>query len=351
MVSYLKKYILMRRIKSLSPDIQLRFLQRLQRLLNNGYPLLAALEIIKWDKQLINVSTQIIYSLRNGDAIDEAFEIAKFDDTIIAYLYFVRANGDIETSIGKCIDMYEHRIKYLNKLKEMTRYPLILLSIFTLLLFFIKRSVLPSFLELFQSGSEASSTVELSIIIIEFLGILVIAISILAVITFIVWQFNKRKVSIAKQIKLYNYIPIYRNYLSLQTSFLFATHLSTLLKTGMSIKDILENMSKQKKLPIIAYYSSLMTTELSKGLYVENLLSQLTFLEKQLAIIFQKNTDISALEKDLTVYADLLTEELHRKVMKAITFIQPAFFIIIAAFIVFIYLMLMWPMFQLIKTI
>src|SRR5699024_4541550 len=104
-------------------------------------------------------------------------------------------------------------------------------------------------------------------------------------------------------------------------------------------------------LPIIAYYSSLMMNELSKGLHISLLMTNLPFFEKQLAAIFQKNTHMAALEKDLVAYADLLIEEIHRKVMKIITLIQPIFFIILASFIVFIYITLMWPMFQLINSI
>lgn len=351
MASFLKKHITIHKRKTLPKDIQLRFLRRLSRLLLNGYPLIEALEIIKWDDQMINTATQMITSLKNGQTIDQAFEKATFHHTITTYLYFVRANGDLQTSIDKCIEMYEHRLKYMGKFQQIARYPLILLVIFSVLLYFIKKLVLPSFVDLFQTSSEASSTVILSMMIIEFLGTFVLVIIVMVLLGSLLWQFNKRKISIDKQIKFYNILPIYRKFLKLQTSFLFATHLSTLLKTGMSIKEILLHMAKQKKLPIISYYSNLMIAELSKGYPIANLLSQFTFFEQHFTTIFQKNADMNALEKDLTVYAELLTEELQRKVMKGITFIQPLFFIVLASFIVFIYVTLMWPMFQLIETI
>lgn len=348
---YLKKMFLTIRKQKLSKEIQLRFLQRLNRLLTNGYPLLAALEIIKWDKQMINPAEKIIFSLKNGKSIDQAFSQASFHHTITSYLYFVRANGDLQGSIVKCIEMYEHRMKYMKKFQQIVRYPLILIFIFSILLYFIKQSVLPSFVDLFQTSTEASATVVLSIMIIDYLGILVIVFAVVFLIGLVIWNFTKQKVTTGKQIKLYYAIPFYRKFLKLQTSFLFATHFSNLLKTGMSFKEILQQLSNQKKLPFIAYYSQLMSAELSQGLHVTNLISQFTLLERQLSTIFQKNVDVHALEKDLTVYAELLMEEIERKIIRAITFVQPVFFIILASFIIFIYITIMWPMFQLIKTI
>ncbi|WP_164668623.1 competence type IV pilus assembly protein ComGB [Virgibacillus doumboii] len=337
--------------KSPKQDIQLRFLKRLARLLKNGYPIVAALEIIKWDKQLDATASSVITSLQTGSTLDEALEQVNFNPAITSYLYFVRANGDIQLNVEKCISMYEQRIMYVKKFQEASRYPLILLCVFALLLYFVKQSVLPSFIDLFQNNSGTSSTVMLSIIIIDFSGKFLMIAGFISVLCFLLWRFNKNKVSIEKQIRFYGFIPIFRHYKKLQISFLIATHFSSLLKTGMSIKEILVILSEQKKQPILSYYASLMTDELSRGVYITSLLANLPFIDKQLATIFQKNADADALEKDLTVYAELQTEEMHRKIMKLITYIQPVFFVVLASFIVFIYVTLMWPMFQLIKTI
>ncbi|GAB3051158.1 competence type IV pilus assembly protein ComGB [Virgibacillus ainsalahensis] len=347
---YPKRLLKIRKTK-LPNEIQLRFLKRLNRLLINGYPLVNALEVIQWDKQLEDSARQIISSLKNGSSLDQAFDKAAFHHSITAYLYFVRANGDIQESINKCIEMYEYRMKYVKKFKQIIRYPLILLFIFSILLYFIKQSVLPSFANIFQTSTEASATVNLSIMIIDYLSTLVILCTIIILIGIMVWYVIKRKIIIEQQIKFYNALPIYRKFLRLQTSFLFATHFSMLLKTGMPFKEILTHMSNQTKLPIISYYSNLIREELTRGFPISNLLSQMSLLENQLTSIFQKNVDVYDLEKDLRIYAEMITEEIQRKTVKVITFVQPVFFIILAGFIIFIYMTLMWPMFQLIKSI
>ncbi|RDW21935.1 competence type IV pilus assembly protein ComGB [Oceanobacillus chungangensis] len=337
--------------KKLPKEIQLRFLKRLHRLLENGYPLLEAMETMKWDKSLQPIATHIITSLQNGMTIDRAFEKARFHQAITNYLYFVQANGDLQGSIMKSIEMFEQRMNYTKKFQQMARYPLILFIIFSLLLLFIKQSVLPSFMEMFQSNTNASSIIVISIILIDLFMTGLIAIGILGMIVFATWHLMKHRISIVHQIKIYQSIPIYRSFIKAQTSYFFALHFSSLLKTGMSFKEILQHMANQQKIPIITYYATLISAELSRGLHITYLLSQFTLFEEQLVSIFQKNADTSALEKDLSVYGDLLMEDIEDKLMKFITFLQPVFFILLALFIVFIYVTLMWPMFELINTI
>jgi len=347
----LKKFTIFPKRKLLAAEIQLRFLKRLSRLLENGYPLLDALKIIQWDQKLAPLSEQIINLLKSGNTIDQAFDKAKFHPDITSYLFFVRSNGDLDASIQKCTLIYEQRLNYLKKFKQTMRYPLILLSIFLILLFFLRHTVLPSFIDIFQMSDESSTTILFSIYIIEWLNKLLLFSVALLFTGSLLWKFIQQRLSMEQKIKVYNLIPVYRQYLKLKTSFLFATHMSTLLKTGMPIKEILTILGKQEKLPILSYYAQQMSVELSNGVYITNLLSHLTFIDSQLASIFQKNVDSESLEKDLTIYADYVTEELHRKMLKIIALVQPIFFIILASFIIFIYVTLMWPMFQLIRTI
>lgn len=347
----LRKHTIFRKSKRLSIDLQLRFLNRLARLLKNGYPLLEALEIIKWDDKLAPISTNVIRLLKNGYTIDHALDELKFHPDISSYLYFVKNSGDLEENIQKCILIFEDKLKYIKKFKQTIRYPVILFMIFFILLTFLQQTVLPSFIEIFQLSDESTSTISLSLTLINIIINTVFIIVTITGLIAILWYVMKIKLTIEQKLKVYNRIPIYRTFLTIQTSFLFATHLSSLLKTGLPIKNILTILADQEKLPILSYYASRLTDELSQGIYINTLLTKLDFITPQLSIIFQKNADSDALEKDLSVYAEHLTEELHRKLVKLLVTIQPIFFVILACFIVFIYIALMWPMFQLIKTI
>lgn len=352
MASFLKKYITKTFSKSvLKEDIQLLFLKRLYRLLAGGYTLIAALEVMKWDHTMKQVAKEIILALKSGNSLDKAFNQAKFHDTIVAYLYFVRVNGNLLISLEKCIAMFEHRITYIKKFTNVIRYPIVLFIFFILLLFFIKHSILPSFIELFQSSAASSAAVSFSILFINIMSTTFIGCVFLILLGALFWHYYKRHMAIESQIKIYSKIPFYRTYITLQNSYYFATHISMFLKAGMPMKEVLENMRKQTKLPILSHYATLMTEQLKNGLYIDQLLLNLSLIDIQLAKIFQKNNNNDALEKDLTAFADILSETLERKIMQIITLIQPVFFVILACFIIIIYMTLMWPMFQLIQTV
>ncbi|WP_085991915.1 competence type IV pilus assembly protein ComGB [Oceanobacillus senegalensis] len=350
MVSFKKKVWLVHKNK-MSKEKQLRFLKRLTRLLQNGYPIIQALEVLKWDKDMTESTTIITYSLKSGKTIDRAFEEAHFHHFITSYLYFVRTNNDLVGSIEKCAYIFQQRIHNEKKFKQILRYPLILFVIFSLLLYFMKQFVLPSFANIIPNETDSTWTVIFSIKIIDFLGSLLLTTISLAILLSILWIWIKPKIPIQNRLQIYERIPIFRLYIKTQTSYFFATHFSSLLKTGMSFKEILKNMSEQQKLPIISYYTTILISELSNGVHLEHVLSKFQFLQKQLQSIFQKETDIEMLEKDLSIYSEMLLEEIENKTVKIITLLQPVFFIILGAFIIFIYVTLMWPMFQIIKTI
>src|SRR5690625_3502183 len=184
---FLKKIFTKYRQKQpLSEAVQLVLLKRLHRLLNNGYSLISALDALTWDKSMEKPVETIKYHLKAGDHIDVAFHKAAFHETIVAYLYFVRINGDLQNSISKCIHIVEQRLSYKKKFSQVLRYPLILCVIFLTLLFFIKTSILPSFMDLFQMNVERPTTVLVLISIIDVsITIFIVLIGLITIISFV----------------------------------------------------------------------------------------------------------------------------------------------------------------------
>src|SRR5699024_6679708 len=115
--------------RKLNNDMQLRFLRRMARLLDNGYSLIRSLEIIAWDDQLAAIAEKLTEDLKTGYSLDEALSMKKFDPTITAYLAVSKVNGDMQRNIEKCVAMFEERLEQVNKLKQTIRYPSVLLVI------------------------------------------------------------------------------------------------------------------------------------------------------------------------------------------------------------------------------
>lgn len=337
--------------RQLKPELQLRFLQQLAKVLTNGYSLLSALETLKWDRSLALLAENTINKLKNGIGFDKALEELKFNPLITTYLYFSKDYGDLEENISKCVGIYEKRLHYYRQFGQAIRYPLILLVVFTMMFFFIQHSVIPNLLTLAQQGTENAILIKLSITVVTVCYYTFIICIFLILLCRIIWQYLKLKVPIETQLIFLKLLPFYRSYLKLNTSFLFATHISSLLKSGLSIKDVLAILEKQSRLPLLSYYSSLLTKGLNQGIPISFVITNLFFINSQLAKLFQKNANTELLEKDLTIYAAMLIEQLNQRILKAITYIQPIFFILLGIMIILIYLSLIWPMYQIFETI
>lgn len=348
MASFLKR--LFKRKKKLPEELQLRFLKRMHRFLSNGYPLQDTLEAIAWDKDLQPLSNSFLERLKQGLKLDDIFERSGFHPSIHAFLSFVHANSNLIDAIGKCTEITEQRFKNMKKFKVTIRYPFMLLILFSIILFFINHQILPSFQSLLQSSTQALTTVTILKLLLDLFQFIVLILALLILTLYFTWKKVRKNIPIEEQLKFLRRIPIYYRYLRIQTSFQFATHFSSLLKAGLSLKEILYELEQQQRLPILSYYAQLLTNNLKRGFHISYFLEELPFIENQLAAIFQKNANIKMLEKDLTLYSDLLLEEMERIIIQTITFIQPIFYIVLGVFIIFIYISLMWPMFQLINT-
>lgn len=328
----------------------MRFLKQLAYLLTNGYSLIRALEVLSWEKSYQATAQSLQSLLKSGKHIDTALQQLQFDHSISSYLYFVRLHGDLSTHISSCAKMFERKQIYEKSFKRAIRYPLFLTMFFGVLFICIKQFVLPSF-ETMLSSNESSSAAHVILQIIN--GSFLIAGVVIATvcILFLFWQVKKKTMSIAIRMNFYKKIPFYRAYVRLSTSHQLATHMATLFQSGLTIKETLTYLQKQTKLPILSYYAMHLQNNLQAGVQLAEIFENLYFIETHLGQIFQTNKDQQSLEKDLTMYAEIVTEELHRKFMQFITIIQPVFFCVIALFIISMYIALMWPMFQMIQTI
>src|SRR5690625_4684903 len=185
-----------RSLKRMSEKLQLRFLKRLAYLMDHGYPLIQALDIIAWDRELEFYAEKMSVNLKKGLSIDQAFLNLHFHSTIIAYMYFAQSHGNLSYSLKQCIKMVESRLTAVQRFKQVLRYPLLLFFTFFLLLLFIKFSVLPSFLDLYVSHAGASKTILLSIKVVNIALTLGIVKVIIILLSIYLWFFMRGRLPI-----------------------------------------------------------------------------------------------------------------------------------------------------------
>lgn len=331
--------------------LQLSLLEKLAKLLDNGYTIIQALAVMQWDERITNYCRSLTEYLKEGRPLDEAFQLIYFDEEVTTYLYFARTNGELTSTIKQCAEMMRNRMASLKKFKQAARYPLFLLLLSGSLLWFVKESVYPAFYDLFSSSGTPSPVLTTSMIMIDFLFLFlqILFIGLLLLIPCV--KILQHRTEIDFQLQVYQKVPLYRVYLRKRITFLFSLHLSSLFHAGFSPKEAFESISNQEKHPILSHYATHILEELKTGTSLASILPMFYFLEADLQSIFQKQATTSWIEKDLTAYAEFLIEQMQEQIRNAASFIQPAVFCLLGFLIVFIYLSIMLPMFQLINSI
>ncbi|SET62026.1 competence protein ComGB [Salinibacillus kushneri] len=331
---------------------QILLTKRLSALLQNGYTLNKALQLISLDPKQGIVAKDIQKYLIQGKHIDQIFQELGFSPIICSYLYFSRSTGQLGDSLENGYSLLHQLKQFQDQLKKVMQYPLLVFMFLILLMSGLKFFLLPSLKDLYKGLHGSGTTIIPQLFTsIEFFIHLFFLTCIFVLIITITWIALKSRLSTPLKIKIYSITPFFKRIKSLETSFLFSFHFSSLLQSGLSIKHALQVISEQKHLPIMKRYSIQLMKSIYAGQPLHTAIESFPLAEEELGFIFERSIQDGTLEKDLHNYAHLLVETFLEKVSKTITYIQPIFFILFGFIILFIYMSILMPMFGLIDQI
>ncbi|RWZ60090.1 hypothetical protein EQV77_02010 [Halobacillus fulvus] len=330
--------------KKVKSPTQVLFFQRLSYILSKGYPLVDALKMTGWDVRLKPLGDEIILRLKKGDPLDQAFQKAGFSPMVINFLYFGNVHHDLPLLFEQCAKLLRMKSEYIQKIANVLRYPLLLFLFIMAAFIVMKKTILPNFLLMFDSDTTGTLWLlhTLNLLLNSFF-ILCVMIILSAI---ILKLYLSRIDNIEKKITLYEKIPWLKAYHTFSSSYLFTTHLHSLLQTGMPLKQSLDIMSGHQNYEIMSHYSRLITKQLASGRTLGQSIHHCTLLKSELTDLFHQTNDRDALRDELGMLAFFLMEDLQQKLTKWLQLIQPTFFLIIAVIIICIYASIMLPLYQ-----
>ncbi|UOQ42535.1 type II secretion system F family protein [Halobacillus salinarum] len=329
----------------LATSTQLLFFHRTGTLLHKGYPLIEALKMASWDAALKPVAAIIIEHLTRGDPIDVAFQNARFSQNIVHFLYFGRLHHDLPFLFQQCKDLLRLQKEYTTKLKQAIRYPFILFLFLTVGFTIIKQNILPNFQALFAGTNQQPFTFLFIQLVNGFInGLLILLILITGL--FLLWKMVKPKLVLEKRMKIYERIPLWKSYKQFLFTFLFSTHLSSLLAAGLTLRASLGIIAKQEKYPELAYYGCLILTNLERGNSLGQAVHSCVLFRDEMTSLFHHTNDLEALSQELSTLSQFLMEMLQDRLTMLLQYIQPVFFMMIAVIIIVIYASIMLPLYE-----
>ncbi|PSL41168.1 competence protein ComGB [Planomicrobium soli] len=328
------------------------FLTRLSVLMKEGYLLPTALTLLlplhtqKVD-EAINGMTAI---LKDGGNVAEIFKFFGFKDGVLLPVEIAEHHGRLAEAIDSIAKSYARTENVQKKLKALLIYPVSLLIFTSILFLFFRTNYVPNLTQLMesmQSGEEAGGVPDLLLKLPDlFIGLFAFC----ALIAFAFFQLLKKQRA-DKQIQWILSVPVFRRFMKLYWSHLFARELGTLLHSGISIQESLDLLKSQTHHPIIGFMSSGSQDEIQLGQPLSIALSRFEFIAGDMPTFVRHGEMTGYLGKELILYSEVLMERIELKTQQLLRIIQPAFFLMIAVCIIGAYLAILLPMYNLVQTI
>ncbi|QCX25209.1 type II secretion system F family protein [Companilactobacillus futsaii] len=323
--------------KKLSSKQQADFLLIISKLLGNGFSLNQSINCLRLLENKHDVFEKIHQDLQNGAMISQALRHLQLPNVIFNQIVIAQNHGKIDQTLKQTGILLKSQAQQKNKLKELLVYPGFILMFLLTMLIGMKIYIVP---QLAIAGSGKSIDL--------FLGIILISLILLASgIIFLIADL-RRKDEYHRSLLLVKLPLVGKIYLHF-FQFLILQGLGMQLASGMNFFIICESSNRFQKGSIQRYLGNKFIQELQQGKSLEQMIQEEPLLPNQLQIIVQAGESGPQLAQDLLLISELKFEETKQELKKLLNLIQPILFGIIAIVIVVTYLIVLMPIYGMMR--
>lgn len=323
-------------------ETQLDILDMLSILLEIGFPLCSAIDIMK-DKFNIGKWKD---KLESGETFYQVLEADKFDPDVLLIIKIGLDSEQFAVTITKAIKILENKIEKRSELIELFKYPVMLIVIASCSIGFVAYFLLPQFEQILSSmGVESKLTSILYGLFKK--GPLVITILIVIVVVLGVGYYflsYDRKLRLIVKFK-----PIRKIYVAIYNQ-VFAITLANLLKTKIPLSVVISVLSSQNENKLLASEAKKIELGLQQGKYISDCVTNI-YYDQQLLYILRLGEETGMLFYYLESYSKLITAINQNRGKRIIFWIQPLFYLSFGLLILLLYAAIFIPMFSLMDSI
>ena len=299
-----------------------------------------------------DIQQQIDEKLRQGVGVAGIFETLQLGNHYLMAIKVAENNGHMIEAfkgVAKQITVSEKTKK---KLIKLLIYPVTLI-IFLLLLFFVFRTFFLPNIER-MVGSRTSETEETSIALSNLLlhvPDVVISTMFIVIGSVFLFRFYFKRQAVAHQLTVLLKIPFIQRYFRLTLTRQFAAYLGSLLQSGFSLQASLQLLEEQQLQPFLQVLSQRIKDRVIFGESLTQAVTIMAVFQKDFPMFVEHGEHSGYLGKELVLYSDLLMEKQEQLLQKILAFVQPSFFILIAACIIAAYISLLLPIYHMIELV
>ncbi|WP_240732979.1 competence type IV pilus assembly protein ComGB [Jeotgalibacillus sp. S-D1] len=338
--------------KTILPSEQGAFLRRLGELKSQGYPLDRAMEfLLLHQENLSSLHHEVLKDFLNGHTLSDTLKKLGFPSFVCLHLYFAERYGDVEKTLLDTSVLIDHRQREIKNLIKLLHYPMFLILLFVGILIVLNLYLLPRFTALYSSlGQSSDGLVSILSTLFKQLPFLFLFLACILTFLLLVFFFYLRGMEPHDKWSFLSSIPILGYYVQHYHSYVFSREASYLMKGGMSIQSMLETFIAQPYRGIYHDMGKFISDELNRGQSMHQTLLQLPYITDELKRITQHGEDNGELEAEWRFYSQYCLTSLESRTEKLFAYIQPCLFLLLGIAIISAYLIILLPIFQIMKT-
>lgn len=333
-------------------------LRQMSTMISASIPIPVVLSVLRDDEKdaaLKEMFTSLHKDVTDGTPLSTAMAAYPkcFSPFVLNMVEMGEVNGRLDVAFERVATVTEKELKVSGKAKSALIYPIILLALAVAMTIFLSVKVVPTFAQLFiDFGGELPGITKLMMGISDFLQgywhVLILGIIALIVLIKVLWSKRNCRKYMERALRK---VPVYKSICISKIMGKYARVVSSMLDSGVSV---IKTLSVTKgSLQNVDYEDSFNTviSEVKTGIPIHQALDN-TGLFTPLAVSMTKIGEESGKISELLANtAEFYEEETERKIVSAMTLLEPIMTIVLGVIVAFIVASIILPMFDMYSII
>lgn len=326
-----------------SLPLQQKFLTRICQLLQNGFSMAEALQIMQTLFKPSAIAPMINACIQ-GQPFATTLEASHFETRII---YLIRCNeeaGALLQGLQKAADYSDFHLKNRSELSKKIRYPLFLFILMIIILVAIFTIFMPK-IESFYESFQLSNSGSLLPFIIALISGTFITLAIIGLFIFSLLHLKYPRFQMTVKTYLFK-LPLIRSLLQQIFSYYFSSQWLIFLNCGLSLKDSLTMMIQFETIPFIRLIITDLKSQFEAGQNLSDTLKHSPYFTPYFKLTMAHALMLGSLTKELNYYNKSEFKVLTTLLNSSFKIIQFIFLILIGIIIILVYLSILQPVFD-----
>lgn len=343
-----------KRSKNKLKQYDAEFLKKLAHLLNNGFTQKQALIFLVEQYEVLNIKdkTELLELIDDGKNLEEILTYIGYSPAILAQIRFSAVHGDLINILESCYSYITKRRQTIKSLMKSLQYPIILISIFIVILIALNYTVIPQFNTLYEAmGTHKSNLMTILTFMLNVLPKIVLVIISIAFIFLTYISLILRSTNMEfKQSHLLK-LPIISTYYKYNVTYKFSRELGLMLSNGIESKEIVNILKNQNLDNELKFLGQTIEKLLLSGFSMSEAVKRIPLIDQRIIPFIQHGEYNSNVGKELSLYSEYVLEGIIFKLEKLTRRIQPIIFVILGLLVICLYLVIVLPVFQMMSDL